>query len=255
MKMKRLLLLSYLATATACAPAVATAPAASPAPAAAGGPTGASQAPPSATPTAIRWTRGSAEHRAIFLQTYAWASQQLRQMAAGAQGGAWGVILDADETVLDNSTYQLGHPVYSDTAWNAWVRQEAATALPGAAEFTQLAHQLGGKVAIVTNRDVAVCPETIDNLRRVGIAFDAVLCKPAGPGDKNPRFQAVQNGTAAPGLPALRVLMWVGDNIQDFPALSQDVRNAPDAAFAPFGRTFIVLPNPMYGSWEHNPPQ
>ena len=60
-------------------------------------------------------------------------------------------------------------------------------------------------------------------------------------------------GTAPSPLPPLRVLMWVGDNIQDFPRLRQDVRTASDSAFASFGDRFIVLPNPMYGSWERNP--
>ena len=53
-------------------------------------------------------------------------------------------------------------------------------------------------------------------------------------------------------LPAMRVLMWVGDNIQDFPTLTQSIRTRDDAAFAEFGEGFVVLPNPMYGSWEKN---
>lgn len=48
------------------------------------------------------------------------------------------------------------------------------------------------------------------------------------------------------------VLMFVGDNIQDFPLLAQDVRKQVDEAFAKFGDSFFVLPNPMYGSWEKN---
>ena len=54
------------------------------------------------------------------------------------------------------------------------------------------------------------------------------------------------------GLAAADVLLWIGDNIQDFPRLRQDVRSANDSAFAEFGDRFIVLPNPMYGSWERN---
>jgi predicted secreted acid phosphatase len=46
--------------------------------------------------------------------------------------------------------------------------------------------------------------------------------------------------------------MWVGDNIQDFPRLRQDVRTQGDSVFAEFGDRFFVLPNPMYGSWERN---
>lgn len=46
--------------------------------------------------------------------------------------------------------------------------------------------------------------------------------------------------------------MYVGDNIRDFPALTQEIRKQPDSAFAKFGDTFIMLPNPMYESWEKN---
>jgi predicted secreted acid phosphatase len=44
----------------------------------------------------------------------------------------------------------------------------------------------------------------------------------------------------------------VGDNIQDFPKLSQSLRDEADAAFGAFGTRYFVLPNPMYGSWERN---
>jgi predicted secreted acid phosphatase len=45
---------------------------------------------------------------------------------------------------------------------------------------------------------------------------------------------------------------FVGDNIQDFPSLSQAIRKQGDDAFADFGVRFFALPNPMYGSWERN---
>ena len=205
----------------------------------------------------IRWTRSSAEHRAIFLQTYRLATERLEQHAAGRAAGTWAVILDADETVLDNAQYQqerarAGLP-YSDESWNAWVRREAATVLPGAAEFVARVRTLGGRAVIVTNRDASVCDPTRANLRALGIAVDAVLCREPGPSDKNPRFRAVQAGAAPSPLPALAVVMWVGDNVGDFPGGSQALRTQPASAFAEFGRTWIVLPNPMYGSWERTP--
>ena len=127
-----------------------------------------------------------------------------------------------------------------------------APALPGAVAFTGLVHQLGGRVVIVTNRDDSQCAVTRSNLALVAINADLVLCK-AGTNDKNPRFDAVERGTASPGFPALAVLEWVGDNIEDFPHLSQAIRNEPDSAFSAFGSTFFALPNAMYGSWQANP--
>jgi len=91
------------------------------------------------------------------------------------------------------------------------------------------------------------------NLQRVAISADAVLCRTDSSNSfKDVRFEAVTAGTPPSPLPALRVVMWVGDNIQDFPRLRQDIRSASDSAFAEFGDRFIVLPNPMYGSWERN---
>ena len=46
--------------------------------------------------------------------------------------------------------------------------------------------------------------------------------------------------------------MFVGDNILDFPALSQDIRKQPASAFGKFGSEYFLLPNSMYGSWEKN---
>lgn len=246
-----LLLLS--ATALACAPATSTV-ATPPAPAPVMGTT----ASVDSIPASVRWYRASAERRAIYVQTYRLASAALERRAAGLAAGAWAVILDADETVLDNSPYQQDlarrRVTFDSATWNAWVMRGAAAALPGAPEFTRRAHELGGRVVIVTNREQTQCDSTRANLRRVAIAADAVLCR-TDPSNsfKDARFEAVAAGTPPSPLPPLRVVMWVGDNIQDFPRLRQDLRSASDSAFAEFGDRFIVLPNPMYGSWERNP--
>ena len=213
----------------------------------------ASGAAVAALPNDVRWVRASAEWRAIALQTYRVATERLEAAARDRAAGSWAVILDADETVLDNSEYQRrlaasGTP-YTDSTWALWVRERAAVAVPGAPAFTQRVRALGGRVAIVTNRADSLCAETRDNLRGAGVHADLVLCKPPGGSDKNPRFQAVERGTARPGAGAVTVLLWIGDNIQDFPGMTQRART-DDAALAPFGARWFLLPNPMYGSWE-----
>ena len=208
-------------------------------------------------PASVRWFRASAERRALSLQTYRLATSALERRAAGLAAGTWGVILDADETVIDNSPYQqeLGRrrATFDPVTWNEWVMRGAAVALPGAAEFTRRARERGGRVVIVTNREQSQCDATRANLQRVGIATDLVLCR-TDPSNsfKDARFEAVERGTPPSTLPPLRVVMWVGDNIQDFPRLRQELRTQSDSAFAEFGDRFIVLPNPMYGSWERN---
>ena len=211
-----------------------------------------------AIPASVRWFRTSAERRALSLQTYRLAAAALDRRSAGLAAGTWGVILDADETVIDNSPYQQElarrQATFDPATWNEWVMRGLAAALPGAAEFTRRVRERGGRVVIVTNREQSQCDATRANLQRVAIATDAVLCK-TDPSNsfKDARFDAVANGTPPSPLPPLRVVMWVGDNIQDFPRLRQELRTQSDSAFAEFGDRFIMLPNPMYGSWERNP--
>jgi 5'-nucleotidase (lipoprotein e(P4) family) len=208
-------------------------------------------------PEAVRWSSDSAEHRALFLQVYRAATARVEREAAARATGSWAVVLDADETVIDNSAYQrerarAGRSFDADS-WRAWCTRREAVPLPGAAAFLARVRALGGRIAIVTNRSAAECPDTEAVFRTHGLAYDAMLCKPdGGSSDKNPRFEAVTRGKVPGGLPPLEVVAFVGDNIQDFPGLGQDLRRQGDAAFAPFGVRYFMLPNPMYGSWERN---
>ena len=203
----------------------------------------------------IKWYQRSAERRALSLQAYAAASAKVAARAPSA-GASWGVVLDIDETSLDNSPYQRARAElglgYSPASWGAWVQQKAAEPVPGAVAFTRKVKQLGGRVVFVSNRLAATeCPATEQNLIAKGFAPDAMLCK-TSTSDKNPRFAAITAGTAGPGLPALEIVAFVGDNILDFPALAQDLRTKPESAYAAFGETLFLIPNPMYGSWEKN---
>ena len=218
-------------------------------------------APPTTTPAPaarplpndVRWFRASAEYRALATQAYAIASERLPELSRGKTAGRWAVILDADETVLDNSEYQRRRAVldsgFTAPTWDTWVNERAAPAVPGAVDFTRRVHTLGGRVVIVTNRTEAQCDATRANLRTIGAEVDAVLCQPPGESDKNPRFQRVQSGAAITGPTPLDVVAWVGDNILDFPGMSQAARTDP-RALAEFGRRYFILPNPMYGSWQ-----
>lgn len=206
-------------------------------------------------PNDIAWFRRSAEYRALTRQAYRVATDRLPELSRGLDAKSWAVILDADETILDNSEYQRRRFVldsgYTDASWNVWVFERAATAVPGAPEFLRRVKALGGRVAIVTNRAESLCNATRENLRTIGVEPDLLLCQPPGESDKNPRFQRIQNGSAAPGVPALTVVAWVGDNILDFPNMSQAARTNP-SALAEFGVRYFILPNPMYGSWQQN---
>ena len=246
MHSRSILSFALVATVAACSPARSTTASATPAPAAAPVVT-------DSLPNDVKWVRTSAEYRALTRQAYALAGDKLPELARGLPAQTWAVILDADETVLDNSEHQrrlaVSRAPYDPKAWSAWVSERAATAIAGALDFAKLVHSLGGRVVVVSNRSMADCDPTRENLRSVGFDADLVLCMPPGEGNKNLRFERVQNGTAAPGMPALTVVEWVGDNIQDFPKLTQAART-DSAALAQFGRKYFIIPNPMYGSWE-----
>ena len=183
-------------------------------------------------------------------QVYRLAQAHVERAAAGRAAGTWGVVLDADETTISNLTYQIeqaGKP-YDEATWQAWAKRREATALPGAAAFLTRVRALGGRIAIVTNRRAPVCDDTKAVFESQGLAYDLMLCR-VDSGDKNPRFEAVQSGLLPSTLPPLVVLAFVGDNIADFPKLSQAIRGTGDEAFSEFGARGFVLPNPMYGSW------
>ncbi len=258
--MSRWLIISFTCLLAACASTPTTAPPAE-------SPATAEPASP-VLPKDIRWVRNSAEYRAVLVQTYRLAGEALARRAAGRQPGTWAVAVDADETLISNSQQSkeaaLGSPeeyplpasarVSFRGDWDAWVERRAAPALPGARRFLRLVHELGGRIAVVTNRRQRHCPQTGDNLRAQELPFDVLLCR-GDDGNKMPRWRSVEDGTASPDLPPLEIVMWVGDNIHDFPGLGQELRFAGPEAMGEFGDRFFVLPNPLYGSWEHNPPE
>lgn len=205
----------------------------------------------------VRWVQRSAEYRAAAIMAFTTAGQRLATLdAAGELPERWAIISDVDDTLLDNSPYQrerqeLGTG-YSASSWAKWVARKEARAVPGAVAFARRVHELGGEFVIVTNRSAAECADTETNLQAVGIAYDRIVCKAkSGGSDKNPRFAAVEAGDAEHA--ATDVVLFVGDNIQDFPGLGQELRHEGEDAFADFGGELVIIPNPMYGSWTSNP--
>ncbi len=203
------------------------------------------------TPLELHWFRNSAERVALFEQTYALAAARIESLAPALAGKAWAVVMDADETILDNSDYQVrlamtGRP-HDENQWAVWTADRRAGLLPGAAGFIDTVHAAGGRVVVVTNRREALCADTRANIAALGIEVDGVLCARDG-SDKSARFAAVADGSSPLGLPPLEVVMFVGDNIKDCPGQSQ---RQFDVAL--FGARCFLLPNPMYGSWVGNP--
>jgi 5'-nucleotidase (lipoprotein e(P4) family) len=204
-------------------------------------------------PDDVRWVRESAEYRAAAWQAYALARERVEELAAGRAPRTWAVSVDGDETVLDNSLYEVENAragrEYEAESWRRWVARREAAAVPGAREFLERVRELGGLVVVVTNRKNVERADTEANLRAVGLPFDLVLTR-GGEREKEPRWEAVERGTG--GLPPAEILLWVGDNVGDFPDLDQSLREGGARALEPFGRRFVLVPNPMYGSWKED---
>ena len=207
-------------------------------------------------PNGLHWMRNSAEYKALVQQIYRSAGSELRRSAEAGElpaPGSWAVALDGDETVLDNSPYQKEQRSrFTLQTWNEWCERAEARAVPGVRGFLELVRALGGRIAIVSNRGVDVQAATERNLHQQGIPFDVVLLR-GGDGEKESRWRMIAEGTTPADLPPLEIVMYIGDNVTDFPDLDQSWQKAPDDAFSAFGESYFVLPNPVYGSFTGSP--
>ena len=169
------------------------------------------------------------------------------------------VIVDVDETMLDNTAYQArlvrdGIDAFDDVTWAAWVEERKATALPGAVEFAREAHDQGVTVFYVTNRKAAGFTATLANMRAVGFPMPddgstlMVIDEARGwTSDKTIRRREVDR--------THRVVLTIGDNLGDFIG-GVNVDNSARAALvepyeAWWGERWFMIPNPAYGSWEN----
>lgn len=204
---------------------------------------------------AILWTQSSAEYRALAYQTFVLARLRLDQNLRRSRRRA-AVIVDADETVLDNSRFQAelvlrGLP-FSSQAWRSWCERAEAGAVPGAVDFLTYATRRGVAVFYITNRRQAEKAGTITNLKNLGfpnVNNETVMVREEGTaGSKESRRQKV--------AASYRIVLLVGDNLNDFSDHFSGKSIAERAAQvdrerAEFGTRFIVIPNPMYGDWEN----
>ena len=208
---------------------------------------------------ATHWQRNSLEYCRLAVNAYDQALAAAGRIAKTHKPKTWVVLMDADETVLDNSLFdrerdRCAMPV-QDAQWENWVHADMARDVPGAAAFTNAVHKLGGLVGIVTNRAQADDATTQATLKKAGIWFDYEI----GMADK-PDKVARWNGAvdhfrkAFGGHP--RAVMWLGDQVTDLAivdktgAILRAMSEKDDGAG--IGTYLFLLPNPMYGGWMKN---
>ncbi|MCB0800990.1 MAG: hypothetical protein KDB91_10845 [Bacteroidales bacterium] len=162
------------------------------------------------------------------------------------------VVLDIDETLLDNSPFQgwqvLAKRSFNNDDWFRWVEMARARPLPGAVEFTRYADSLGVEVFYVSNRTVQEMGPTIENMAAWGFvnADSTHMLLKETTSSKVERRALVEKD--------YEILLLVGDNLADHSGIYE--KRGSDHGFAAvdadrrlFGTKYIVLPNPMYGNW------
>lgn len=253
-----------------CMAAVAcrTLPAGSPSPSADRAPASAPAVPRDEKINAVLWIQTAAEYEGLALQAFNTARTMLDkalldpswtaalEQTSSLTGLPPAIIADIDETLLDNTAHEVRlirrQEPFNETSWNSWVNEARATAIPGATDFARYAKSRGVTVFYVTNRVSAVEEGTRRNLEKHGFPtedFDTVFSKGEknwSSSDKGPRRAEVAS--------RYRILLLVGDDLGDFTSVASQPRDKRSAFVKQFtenwGTRWIVIPNPIYGSWE-----
>lgn len=191
-------------------------------------------APTGALKPGTDWVVNSPDWAAEAEAVFADATAYVDTIAATRPEGSWAVILDVDETVMNNVAYQVARDLsgtsYTPDSWYAWTQEEAATLVPGAAAFIKHVNAKGGHVGLVTNRRDTEQLATERNLAALGLRrhyeFQALLTRAntAPSSDKDARFELVPELLAAQGFPDVEIVAYVGDNKGDQPSQPGDWR-------------------------------
>jgi acid phosphatase len=220
---------------------------------------------------AVLWVQTAAEYRACAEQAYRAAREKLdlafenqNWTAALEQRQNYqhlppAVVMDVDRTVLDNSLFQA-KLVYEDREfhkdlWAEWVFKGKAAPVPGALEFVKYAESKRVEIFYVTNRGSDHEEGTRKNLERLGFPTktepDTVLMKreKGWSSDKSSRRSYIAKD--------YRILLLIGDDFNDFVSgvkgrgiTPEDRIKLADQYRSYWGERWIILPNPIYGSWE-----
>lgn len=223
------------------------------------------------TTQATLWMQNSAEYAGLTTQVYKTA---IRTLPLPLEDSFWtaslnqeeqddfmslppAIILDIDETVLDNSPFQArmikSGKDFNIKDWNTWCNEANADAIPGAVEFSNYASEKNIAIFYISNRGHEVEEATRNNLISEGFpvsdTVDNIMTNGEEPdwnSSKIQRRQLIEE--------SYRVIMVFGDDLNDFfPAknIFQSKRAELTEQYSNyFGRRWFLLPNPVYGSWE-----
>ena len=222
---------------------------------------------------AVLWMQKSVEYKANAEAVFALAKIRLDEAlkdkswtaAPAEQTGDFknltpAVVVDADETVLDNSGYQAWMVMEGETfnpkTWTQFVNSQTSTAVPGAVEFAKYAESKGVRVFYVTNRTKVEEPATRENMRKLGFPLTANI-DTIMTAKEQPDWGSAKGTRRAAIARHYRILLLIGDNFGDFTDAykgSVDERQKVyEENAARWGHDWLMLPNPSYGSFEAAP--
>jgi len=202
---------------------------------------------------ATLYQQTAAEYRALCYQAYnlgKWRLAAMLDTLNSAKKPA--IVIDIDETVLDNSPYEaylIKTNQFYPAGWQEWLAAAEAKPIPGALDFLTFADQKEVDIFYVSNRKEESKTFTMQNLKKLGfpqVKPDHLLLRTTT-SSKEARRQAIQKTHT--------ILLLFGDNLNDFAQIFEhqsiaDRFKAVDQLKEKFGNRFIVLPNAMYGEWE-----
>ena len=194
-------------------------------------------------PNDIRWVVKSKEYQMICNQMYDLAQYRLKELYLNNNDFKdKAVIMDLDETVLDNSQYQVEITKKGETfnmkSWSEWVNRSEASLVPGAKEYIDLARQLGVQLIFISNRMDERLEATKKNMKQLGIYNDndIYLLRLDKKDKKTIRREEVFKGiNRMKKHGPFDVIMYLGDAMGDFEKTKLNNN--------------FILPNPMYGQW------
>jgi 5'-nucleotidase (lipoprotein e(P4) family) len=219
---------------------------------------------------ATLWTQRSMEYRGNSLTVFALAKIRLDQALADKswtaapveQKGDYqnlppAVVLDLDETLLDNSLYQVwmlkNNQTFSTKTWNAFCAAQVSLAIPGAVDFTKYADTKGVKVFYITNRAIETKQDTRANMEKLGFPMggnvDTFMMQ-----NEKPEWGSAKGTRRAVVAKDYRILLNIGDNFGDFDdryrTSLEERAKAFDSDMAYWGKQWLVIANPTYGSFD-----
>lgn len=203
---------------------------------------------------ATLWYQKSSEMKALYYQCFNWAKLRVEMdILQNPSTKKKAVVVDIDETMLNNSPFEgkcinTGQS-YTSENWRDWTSQIQAKPLPGAVDFSKFTESKGVDVFYISNRSVDEFDVTLKNLQNENFAFadSSHLLLMTNTSSKTERRNIVKEN--------YEIILLIGDNMGDFSEIFEDRSNnfgfdLIDDEKSMFGDKYIVLPNPMYGSWE-----